>query len=654
MFHLTAKTGPLKGSSWAIGDRTLVIGRESACDVSILDPLVSRRHCEVGAVNGSVHVKDLGSSNATFVNGESIKEVSAKTGDEVAVGNTIFIITKMQGDAPTPPSTPRKTVPSPLPQSLMSDSPLPPTNAMTLGEPFYLNKDADSLFKHGKPRSARDLAVLYRLGRTLSQTETVPALLGHLAQQLIEYFQPQGMSVLLCTGEDNKLTPFPTPEIKPPSGEVVDRMAPKANSASKGMLLPERLRTDDDLDLRTTMLAPLVFGQERIGLLALQSETPAHLYDESDLEFLLAIAHTSAPILKAVEKLQQLRKENARLVSGMAHAGAIIGDSAAVNKVRMLARQCAPSNLSVLLLGETGTGKELVARMIHDLSDRADRPLTTVNCAAIPDELFESEVFGYERGAFTGATARKIGLFEQSDRGTLFLDEIGELPASLQTALLGALERGSFRRVGGSANIDVDVRVVAATNRDLRVEVNSGNFRQDLYYRIAVVLCRIPPLRERVEDIPILVEHFLREAGFNGDVSEIIPRKAMEGLRAHRWPGNVRELRNFVDAALAMGEAPPLDRGMSDPIDGDSGPTSGGLGGDPGAQSAYGTSTVNVPLETLHLNFKDARAEVIREFEAAYLKELLERCQQNVSKAARTSEIHRSYLNLMLKRHKLR
>ncbi len=553
MFHLTAKTGPLKGSSWAIGEQPLVVGRESACDVSILDPLVSRRHCEIGAVNGSVRVKDLGSSNATFVNGESIKDVNAKTGDEVAVGNTIFIITKMQGDAPTPPINPRKTTPSPLPQSLLADSPLPPTNAMTIGEPFYLNKDADSLFKHGKPRSAQDLAVLYRLGRTLSQTETVPALLGHLTQQLIEHFQPRAMSVLLCEAPENTLTPFPTPEIKPPGGEVVERMAQKAISGAKGMLLPERLRTGEDLDLRTTMLAPLVFGQERIGLLALQSETPARLYDESDLEFLLAIAHASAPILKAVEKLQQLKKENERLVSGMAHAGAIIGDSAGITKVRTLARQCAPSGLSVLLLGETGTGKELVARMIHDLSDRADRPLTTVNCAAIPDELFESEVFGYERGAFTGATARKIGLFEQSDRGTLFLDEIGDLSMANQARILRVLETGTFRRLGGQNDIQVDVRVISATHRDLAAASETNLFRRDLYHRLNAFEIRIPPLRERRQDVPALAEHFLEIARARlRTPAETISPEALRALQERTWRGNVREVRNVIERAALV------------------------------------------------------------------------------------------------------
>jgi DNA-binding NtrC family response regulator len=258
--------------------------------------------------------------------------------------------------------------------------------------------------------------------------------------------------------------------------------------------------------------------------------------------------------------------------------------------------------------------------------------------------LVASELFGHERGAFTGAEQQHVGAFERAHGGTLFLDEIGELPAALQASLLGALERRVFRRVGGQNPISVDVRVVCATNRDLRREVNKGQFRQDLYYRIAVVLLRIPSLRDRIEDIPLLVEHFLREAGFNGGVDEIVPPEAMEALTTHRWPGNVRELRNFVDAALAMGEPPRLEESLAD------------------EPSEHGTAPVNgddrfpsTPFTKLfEMTYKDARSMVVEEFEARYLKALMDRCRHNVSKAARESEIHRSYLTQMLKRHGLR
>jgi DNA-binding NtrC family response regulator len=227
---------------------------------------------------------------------------------------------------------------------------------------------------------------------------------------------------------------------------------------------------------------------------------------------------------------------------------------------RMMAtlEKAAPTDVSILLLGETGSGKEIVAQSIHEASRRADQPFETVDCGALLPTLVASELFGHERGAFTGADRRYVGAFERAHGGTLFLDEIGELPLSLQPALLGVLERRRIRRLGGDKPIPVDVRLICATHRDLRSEVNAGTFRQDLYYRIAVLLVRIPALRERLGDIPQLVERFLEQAGYAGALDRVISPAVLKTLQDHRWPGNVRELRNFVDTALAIGEAPHL------------------------------------------------------------------------------------------------
>ncbi len=232
--------------------------------------------------------------------------------------------------------------------------------------------------------------------------------------------------------------------------------------------------------------------------------------------------------------------------------------------------RAAQSDAPVLVCGESGTGKELLAAALHDLGPRARGPFVTVDCGSLTPTLVASELFGHERGAFTGADRQHVSAFERADGGTLLLDEVGELPASLQTALLGVLERRRFRRLGGRADVAVDVRVVSATHRDLRAEVNAGTFRLDLYYRVAVVLLRIPPLRERAEDIPLLVEHFLRECGHDGPVEQLLSRSAMDGLASHHWPGNVRELRNLIEATVAMGEPPALDRAE---------PAAGGDGG---------------------------------------------------------------------------
>ena len=290
--------------------------------------------------------------------------------------------------------------------------------------------------------------------------------------------------------------------------------------------------------------------------------------------------------------------------------------------------RAAQSDAAVLLVGESGTGKEVIARALHDVGPRKRGPFVTVDCGALAPTLVASELFGHERGAFTGADRQHAGAFERASGGTLFLDEIGELPPALQATLLGVLERRRFRRLGGKTEIVVDVRVVSATHRDLRAEVNANTFRLDLYYRLAVVVMKVPPLRERAEDVPLLVEHFLRECGHDGPIEALISPAAMKQLMGHHWPGNVRELRNLIEATVAMGETPQLD-----------------------GVSAGGGAT---PDALVALPYKEARAQVLADFEGRYLRALLERSRGNVSQAAREARMDRSHLIDLLTRHGLK
>jgi formate hydrogenlyase transcriptional activator len=240
----------------------------------------------------------------------------------------------------------------------------------------------------------------------------------------------------------------------------------------------------------------------------------------------------------------------------------VVGKSMALKRVLQEVDQVAGTNAPVLITGETGTGKELVARAIHRVSPRRERPLVTVNCAALAPTLVESELFGHEKGAFTGAGARRLGRFERADRGTILLDEVGELAPAVQAKLLRVLQMGEFERVGSSETVRVDVRVIAATNRDLEREVKRGRFRQDLYYRLCVFPIHVPPLRERREDIPLLVAYLVEKKGaVLGKRVERIPRQTMEVLTAYEWPGNVRELENVIERALILsrGSAPVAD-----------------------------------------------------------------------------------------------
>src|SRR5687768_7079029 len=250
---------------------------------------------------------------------------------------------------------------------------------------------------------------------------------------------------------------------------------------------------------------------------------------------------------------RQLSKENALLHSRLSRVDAVpevLTQYAPMQAVLALVERVAKSDSPVMITGESGTGKELVARALHRLSQRGTGPLVDINCAAIAENLLESELFGHEKGAFTGALGRKTGLFEMAAGGTLFMDEIGELDPKLQGKLLRALEQGSFFRVGGTQKVEVDVRIIAATNKDLALEVNENRFRSDLYYRINTIGIELPPLRDRVVDIPLIARHFLKKYG--GANPPVLTEEAMQALMDYRWPGNVRELRNVIERAVLL------------------------------------------------------------------------------------------------------
>jgi two-component system response regulator HydG len=270
-------------------------------------------------------------------------------------------------------------------------------------------------------------------------------------------------------------------------------------------------------------------------------------------------------VLKAISKArekQDLTRENADLraqLQSLSDASGLIGNSAAVREVKELIRQVAPTSANVLILGESGTGKEIVANAIHRSSERAGRPFIKVNCAALPETLLESELFGYERGAFTGAVSRKEGRFFLADGGMLFLDEIGDMPMALQAKILRVLQEGEFERLGGNETLKVDVRIVAASNQDLTEAIAERRFREDLYYRLNVIGIHLVPLRERRGDIPLLVEHFLeRFSAKNNQPANVFSRAAVEAMSNYDWPGNIRELENSVERAVVLGRGEML------------------------------------------------------------------------------------------------
>ncbi len=321
----------------------------------------------------------------------------------------------------------------------------------------------------------------------------------------------------------------------------------------------------------------------------------------------------------------------------------IIGRSPAMTKVFELVRKAARSDANILVLGESGTGKELIARAVHANSPRAARAFVPVDCASLPEQLLESELFGHERGAFTGAVRSKQGLMEVADRGTLFLDEIAELPVALQVKLLRALQERQLRRVGGTVQIDVDVRMVSATNRDLRDAVAKGRFREELYYRVNVIAIPLPPLRERAGDVKLLAHAFLKRYGQDRVTS--FDDAALQALEAYAWPGNVRELQNVVERACALADGDLVTRrDLPDYL----------LSG--ATVSGPVTATISGPTlpSSSDLPLKDAKVKWMQVLEASYLRDLLERHGGNVSAAAKAAGIDRKTLHRLINKYQIR
>lgn len=339
--------------------------------------------------------------------------------------------------------------------------------------------------------------------------------------------------------------------------------------------------------------------------------------------------------IQKIEALQRLRLENRYLKDELLERykfGKIIGRDEKMLEIYRVIKEVAAARSSVLIQGESGTGKELIAQAIHHNSPRSDRPFVHVNCAAMPEGLLESELFGHERGAFTGATARRKGRFELADGGTLFLDEIGDMSPGLQAKLLRVLQEGEFERVGGTQTIKVDVRLISATNKDLQEEVGKGDFREDLFYRINVIPIYVPPLRERKEDIPLLAVHFLeRYRTEMGKNISYITEEALEAMKAYPWPGNVRELENMIERAVVMSHRDQIDvEDLPENLRGEPAGTSSGSVGEAAT-------------------FKEAK----RRFEKQFLEEMLQRHRGNITRTAEAIGMPRRNLQMKMRMYNI-
>jgi formate hydrogenlyase transcriptional activator len=345
-------------------------------------------------------------------------------------------------------------------------------------------------------------------------------------------------------------------------------------ASAPSLLDPLALEINAGEGFQSGCFLPLVRHDRTLGVLHLLDRR-GEIFSDQDVEFLSQVATQVAIALENALEFREISESRERLAEERTYLRneirsdryfeEILGESPGLTKVLKQVETVAPTDTSVFVYGETGTGKELIARAIHNLSGRKDHPFVKLNCAAIPLGLLESELFGHERGAFTGAIARKIGRFEIANTGTLFLDEIGDIPLELQPKLLRVLQEKEFERLGSTRSIRSDVRLIAATNRDLPKMVEEREFRADLYYRLNVFPIKIPSLRERAEDIPLLVKYFVAKYALtmNKNVT-LIPAKVMRALQEYSWPGNIRELQNFIERAVILSAGPTLDPSLSE------------------------------------------------------------------------------------------
>jgi Nif-specific regulatory protein len=479
-----------------------------------------------------------------MLNSQPISRAMLEPGDVIRVGDRLIVFAD---------ETEQPTAEGFRPSHLAAS-----TFVVRVPEPDKREAVIEQLRTDAASRPMRDAALLCRLATQLHEVATIPALVNLLVTTLREATNADSAAVYLVA-TDGRLR-----RADRAGGTSAARDAAPADAhmlASLAMANDEALLVQQDAagaaapDSGSVLAVPIPGRTARRGAVECRRDSSRPSFAREDLDIAIAIVHQVGLALENLEHREQLEAANEQLRESIATQSRIVGESPPIRELLDQIARAAPTAATVLVLGESGTGKELVAQTIHDLSPRRAGPCVAVNCAAFSESLLESELFGHERGAFTGADRRRVGQFERAHRGTLFLDEVGEMSLACQAKLLRVLEGQPFERLGGTEPIRVDVRIVAATHRNLADLIKQGRFREDLYYRLRVIELRVPPLRERGEDRLTLAAHFLnyfhRQTGRGP--SRLAPATA-NAIIAYAWPGNVRELKNAIERAVVLGQ----------------------------------------------------------------------------------------------------
>lgn len=592
-FMITAKAGYTRGSAWVVDQKALTIGRSYRCDIVVDDGTVSRQHCRVIKELDGIRLEDLGSRNPALVEGVPEKDAVLQVGDEFSVGRAVFLVTAVAA------------------ASNGQDGERPDSETISIE---LDNLGLDSIEQHGAwPGTTSDYILLFRFCRVCSHIRSEAFLLRQIADLMTQRFGASAAHILVEeAGEWPVATVLGKDYASLIQPDALDKAVEQRRAFSTAV-------PRDDLDARYLFLAPLYHGDEVLGLAVVKMEKIKKDADrETVLTFFSNLCGLVGPCVHAARHHESLLQLNKRLSTGeVDEQMPLVGRSPLMKSLRNLVYEAARTPLNVIITGETGTGKELIAEAIHRNSERADKPFIVVNCAAIPSNMLESELFGHERGAFTGAHIARRGLLTLADGGTLFLDEVGDLSPENQARILRVLEQGTFRPVGATAEEHVDVRFVAATNRP----VDDQEFRSDLYHRLAGFTLHAPPLRNRIGDIPGLAQHFMDVMAVDDErLVHVLSEDAVEVLKGHNWPGNVRQLRNAVERIAHRTRTALIS-----------------------AEDIWRDGHIQPP-KTVHEGPLSSLAEMERE----HIMKVLRKCSGNRAKSARVLGISRSTLYLKL------
>nr|MDQ3818690.1 sigma 54-interacting transcriptional regulator [Acidobacteriota bacterium] len=553
--RLIAINGSSKGATFALEDEECSIGREASNAVCLSDASVSRHHCIIRREGGQYKIIDIDSFNGTWVNGVSVKEQLLEHGDQIAVGDTIFLLLLHEAEKGENLS---------VVQLEDKDFTARSTAQLRREDALYLDPQKVLASLPQSNRIARDLNALIKISTIINSIRNLKSLQQKLLELIFEVTPAeQGAIILIGTKTDEFISIFGCDN----SANVKRKIRVSQTIASQVLRDGTSILCNDILEsaafgkaesliaskTKSLLCVPLIYFESVMGLIYLEINSETDKFDEGHLQLMTAIAGIAAVAFENTLHMESLESESRQLQTEINIKHRMVGDSPRMRKVYQFIAQVAPTDSTVLICGESGTGKELAAHAIHLNSPRAEKPFVAINCAAIADTLIESEFFGHEKGAFSGANAQKKGLLEIADGGTVFLDEIGELSLAVQAKLLRALEEHEFRRVGGTNTIKINARLIAATNRNLEEAIKSGTFRKDLYYRINILSFEIPPLRERREDILLLASYFIEKYSkkYSRRIIGFSP-EARSRLLNNAWPGNVRELRNAIERAVVL------------------------------------------------------------------------------------------------------